>query len=98
MPKCKSCGKQWGWKDTVKSSLATGVKGMVCPYCKKQQYLTAKSKKRCTMYMFFIISPLALFYNSSVTFGFIALIAACMLYMAIWPSLVELSNQEDSKK
>jgi len=96
MPKCQRCRKEWSWIETIKSSFITSGKGMDCPHCKKKQHLTAKSRKRSTISMFVIISPLAFFYNVSPLIGFASLIGACLVYMGVWPYFVELTNQEKS--
>ncbi|WP_120189184.1 TIGR04104 family putative zinc finger protein [Ammoniphilus oxalaticus] len=96
MPTCQSCKRKWTWKETIKTSLALKDSSMNCPHCSKLQYLTAKSKKRSTMSMFFIIAPLAIFFNDSPFIGLVALIVTCLLFMGIWPFLIELSNKKES--
>jgi len=96
LPKCQSCKKEWGYKESLKSTWDFG-KNMNCPYCKRKQYLTAKSRKNSMMIMFFIISPLALFFNSSQLWGLVALVLACVVYIGIWPFIIQLSNKEETR-
>lgn len=96
MPKCNGCRRKWSWFETIKSSFVLNGLDMKCPYCKKRQYLTAKSKKKSAMSVFFIISPVALFYNLSPSMGLASLIGACLFYIGISPYLVEFSNKKGS--
>jgi len=97
MPKCQNCKRQWSYIETLKCTWDFG-KNMKCSYCGRQQYLTKESRKKTMMTMFFMIAPLALFFNSSQLLGLGALAVICVLYILIWPFLVELSSKENSSQ
>ncbi|GAB4074859.1 hypothetical protein GCM10028778_23620 [Barrientosiimonas marina] len=56
--------------------------GMVCPYCGEKQYVTQRSRKKNALYAF--IAPVLLL-----------LILFILIYLGVYPNLVELSNEEE---
>lgn len=96
IPTCQNCHKKWSWKQTFKRSFTLGG-GMICPYCEKKQYLTARMRKRSTIIPF-IITPLImlgnLFFGPSYVFVF-ALLSLLPLFLGAYPFFIELSNEEE---
>ncbi|WP_082684217.1 TIGR04104 family putative zinc finger protein [Lentibacillus amyloliquefaciens] len=41
MPVCQNCGKEWTWKQTVKTLFK-----LKCPHCGANQYESASSRRR----------------------------------------------------
>ncbi|SDJ80053.1 TIGR04104 family putative zinc finger protein [Sediminibacillus albus] len=91
MPTCQNCGKEWTWKQTVKS-----VFKLHCPYCGKKQYETASSRRRGGMVA--LLPLLVLPANAVMDFGWAFIpalvVIACVIFI-IYPFLLKLSNEEE---
>ncbi|WP_188383818.1 TIGR04104 family putative zinc finger protein [Ornithinibacillus halotolerans] len=96
MPTCQNCSKEWKWKQTFKKSFT--IKSYIeCPYCSEKQYLTAKTRKRSTLPAF--IAPLVLFlkliFNIPIIIVLFILIGVLLATLALYPYIIELSNEEE---
>ena len=97
MPTCQSCGKDWSWKQTVKSSFTLDT-GMKCPHCESKQYLTTKARRRSSIFPFIVplLILLPLLFDLSISVMFSIFIVFYLVFIGIYPFLIELSNQEES--
>jgi CXXC-20-CXXC protein len=96
MPSCQKCDQKWSWKQTLKKSFTLDT-GMICPYCKKKQYITKGTMIKNTLITFMAMTVMtiwSLFFGSS--FGLIAIsISFVPLFVMLYPFWVELSNKEN---
>ncbi|MGM7721764.1 TIGR04104 family putative zinc finger protein [Metabacillus sp. Hm71] len=92
MPNCQNCGKQWTWKQTVKSLFKFN-----CPYCGKKQYETASSRRRRDIFSFLPLLSLPI--NSFVHYSWITVLISLLimitLIFAVYPFMIRLSNKEE---
>ena len=96
MPTCKSCGEKWSWKQTFKGSF-TLEPSFQCPFCEKKQYQTKKSKRKCAILPFvapFTFATLSFLGASLFTVVGVG-IGVIILFLTIYPALIDLSNQEE---
>ncbi len=95
MPTCENCRTRWKWSQTVRRLLTLGD-CLKCPACRREQFLTVKSRKRTGVYVF--AAPLLMFV--SVAFGidpFASLglfLMAFLLLLAVTPFFIELTNDK----
>lgn len=96
MPECTNCGKQWSWKETLKSSFSLDP-AMRCPYCGNKQYVTLKSRKRMLILNLLIPLPvlLPLFTDFSLALILGIMLAIFASNIAIMPRLTELADEEE---
>ncbi|MFD1851172.1 TIGR04104 family putative zinc finger protein [Oceanobacillus bengalensis] len=90
MPTCKSCKNQWTWIETVRSFR------MICPYCKKKQYVAASSRKWSsiiTLLVLILVFAVNLFLDLSIGWGILIAIGLGIIVLAIQPFVLELSNE-----
>src|SRR5699024_2874960 len=95
MPTCQNCGKDWRWKQTVNSSFTLDT-GMKCPHCESKQYLTTKARNRSSIFPFIVPlhNLLVLFFNLSISVMLSIFVVFYLVFIGIYPFLIELSNQE----
>lgn len=94
MPVCQSCGKEWTWKQTMKTLFK-----LKCPYCGEKQYESAKSRMKNGMISVLIslIAMLAanilldLSLVSAIIFGLLAVV----ILLSVYPFVLKLSNEEE---
>lgn len=94
MPTCQNCGKEWTWKQTVKTLFRFRLK---CPHCGKRQYLTAMSKFRTSMFGLIPIIALPIFELFNVSWWMIGVLMTPVLIViciAI-PYMIEVSNEDE---
>src|SRR5699024_3825172 len=96
MPTCQNCDKDWSWKQAVKSSFTLDT-GMKCPYCESKQYLTTKARKRSSMFPFIVplLILLPWFSELSIPAMISIFIGFYLVFLGIYPFLIELSNREE---
>jgi CXXC-20-CXXC protein len=97
MPRCQNCNHQWSWETTVRKSFTLGV-GMECPNCGTRQYLTKKSRKKTGIINIFpapILILTALFFDLEITTMLVFAVGLFAAFMAVYPHLVELSNENE---
>jgi|SRR5690625_119355 len=96
MPTCQNCGKDWNWKQTVKRSFTLGT-GMKCPYCESKQYFTTKARRRSSLLSFIVplLILLPWLFELSIPAIISIFIGFFLVFIGIYPFLVELSNQEE---
>jgi len=98
MPACNQCDTKWSWTQTLKRSSFTFGIGMICPYCKQKQYISASSRKKHTMYVLATFVPflINLFFDLSISKAIFYAFITGVIIIGIYPFLIELSNQEES--
>lgn len=94
MPVCQSCGKEWTWKQTMKTLFK-----LKCPYCGEKQYESAKSRMKNSMISVLLISivmlPVSVLLDLSlVTTVTLSFLAAVILF-SVYPFVLKLSNEEE---
>lgn len=96
MPICHNCHKQWTWKQTVKKMFTLDT-GMICPYCDKKQFLTTQSRKRSSITAFFapFIMLVGILFDLSPVTTLILLAVSLFAAIAIYPFLVEFTDEEE---
>lgn len=96
MPICKKCGNEWSWWQTVKKSTFTG-NGMVCPYCKEKQFLSASLGKRNIILVLIIIILylVNVFLDLSLNMTIIIAVIMGLILIGINPFLIKLSNEKE---
>ena len=93
---CKNCDHKWNWKTSVKK-LLTLRNVMKCPHCGEEQYMSAKSQKRLSIYLFtplilwLILSVLNFPLQSVMTVTVLGLVVSIMMM----PFSYELSDEEE---
>lgn len=93
---CKQCSHKWNFKDKMKR-LWSFKQAMKCPYCGKEQYMSAKSKSQYGIIAFIPIMvyvPVSLF-KLSIIFYFILSVLIALLFSIIYSNYLELSNEEE---
>lgn len=96
MPVCKKCGKQWTWGQTLKKMFTVSV-SMNCPYCGSTQYMTARSRKRSSLFAFVapVVMFITVFFDLNLWQALILFLGAAGLLLALGPFAVELGNEEE---
>lgn len=95
MPICQNCQTEWSWKQTIKKSFTMDT-AMNCSNCNHKQYPTRKTRRRFALYL--LIPLLSLLLPSFGVSGLIVigiLISGCILLMAMYPFILQLSSQEE---
>ncbi|SDJ56329.1 TIGR04104 family putative zinc finger protein [Salimicrobium halophilum] len=97
MPVCDHCGYEWRRRDVWKK-LSVQARG-TCPSCGQMQYVTAKSRKRGSMYMllvFLILIVQAVF--EIPLWGSIAMLFALafVLMTFVIPKVYELTSEQEA--
>ncbi|WP_110927758.1 TIGR04104 family putative zinc finger protein [Bacillus massiliglaciei] len=90
---CQNCNKCWNWKQTQKAGFVLDT-GMTCPYCRKKQYLTPKSRKRLLLSNVMILLPLLLpLFNYSPLIS-LSLIFVLGIAVLLFYPFYNVSNEE----
>ncbi|UFU00118.1 hypothetical protein KO561_03905 [Radiobacillus kanasensis] len=95
MPTCQNCDTKWDWAESIKKSF-TLDNSMECPYCKRKQYVSKKSRRRMSFGNF--IGPfvlLILLMGQPILVIVSAAVGLFALVMCLYPFLMELSNEEE---
>lgn len=94
MPTCQNCGKEWMWKQTVKTLFQFRLK---CPYCGKRQYLTAASKSRTSMFGLIPIIALPIIGMFNFPWWGIGVLMTPVLIVIfiVLPYMIEVSNEDE---
>ncbi|MBM7632386.1 TIGR04104 family putative zinc finger protein [Geomicrobium sediminis] len=93
MPTCSNCKQGWGWRLSIKKSFS--IYGMSCPHC-QVQYLSRNAKRKTSFLAFLplLVPLLSLLTN----LGFLAIImiflSVSLLFMSLYPFLMELSSED----
>lgn len=98
MPNCENCGRQWKWKTIVLNTLKFTNK-VNCPYCGKVQYIVPKSRKQNTLFSFlpaFLIIAATLIFDLEVLGTFLLVPTLIFAFLAIYPFLINLSNEDEA--
>lgn len=95
MPTCQNCDNEWSWKQTCKKYFTLDT-GMACPYCGEKQYVTSRSRKKSSIFLF--IGPalmlINLFFGPSLIVLFI-LLGSFPLIVGVYPLMIELTSKEE---
>ncbi|WP_313467514.1 TIGR04104 family putative zinc finger protein [Carnobacterium sp.] len=96
MPTCQNCKNKWGWKETFKKTFTTDP-AMKCPYCGEKQYTSLKTRKWSLLFSMLPLLPLLLniFLDISLLMMIGLIIGSGILYICLYPFVLELSNQEE---
>lgn len=96
MPTCQHCGKEWSWKQTIKTSFTLGTV-LTCPHCEHQQFITKQSRWRMNVLNFIIPLNLLLplLFDIPPVVTLFSLFGTGALIILIHPFFVQLSNTED---
>ncbi|PAV28509.1 hypothetical protein CIL05_16365 [Virgibacillus profundi] len=96
MPSCSHCERKWTYGDTLKRSFRMK---MVCPYCKGENYHSAKSRKK-SMMTSVVLAPAIILFGTFTDLSLLAVIpvalALGLMVLAVTPFLTELSVEEES--
>ena len=96
MAACQKCQQKWSWQEVLKKSFTFKMK-MTCPHCGHHQYMSAKARKKSIN----ITMVLQLIWLIPVFLGapsYFTIASACItiiLAIALTPSMLELSNEEE---
>ncbi|MDQ0215402.1 CXXC-20-CXXC protein [Oikeobacillus pervagus] len=96
MPICQNCQSKWKWKETLLKSFSFSY-GWTCPYCQHIQYVSAKSRKKASVFTTLPILlwfPLTIFHVPISVILVIELIAYVMVLLLV-PRLYQLRNKEE---
>ncbi|MED5244813.1 MULTISPECIES: TIGR04104 family putative zinc finger protein [Priestia] len=96
MATCQNCNHKWNWRTTFKQ-LLTFRNVLECPHCDKQQYISAKSQKRLSIYSF---APLIIWLILSLLdFSFPSIVVAELIFfiaaVIMMPLSYEVSSEEE---
>lgn len=95
MPTCQNCKRECSWQQTFKKMFLFNTR-MKCPHCGTKQYYTKRARTRMSVLIFLI--PFIIFLTL-FDIPFFLLIGIhllfCLSIMAIFPFLIELSNEEE---
>ncbi|USK77615.1 hypothetical protein LIT31_21785 [Peribacillus frigoritolerans] len=95
MPTCQQCGYKWGWIEAF-FKMFTFSKKLRCPSCDSSQYVSRKTKKLLSLYIFIslLIVP---FISSGVPKGYVLAfeIVAYALVIILMPFIYKLSNKDE---
>jgi CXXC-20-CXXC protein len=94
MPTCQKCGRQWLWRQTVKSLLQFR---MICPHCDNRQYLTAGSKLKAGMFGLIPMNHFPIIGLFNIPWWTVGVLMTPLLLVifVIFPYLIEVSNEEE---
>lgn len=95
MPKCQHCGENWTWQQTVKKSFTLDTH-MKCPYCNEKQFISKRTRKWSSAFMFVI--PLVLLLNifwQPTLWTIVIMVFIASIYLVSYPYWLELSNEEN---
>ena len=97
MPHCQNCAHQWSWTDTLKLSFKY-FKGVKCPNCGKEQYVSIKSKQRPMLIsfigVFILVFSRPLFDLNLLTYTLLAILLLLIVLIATLYS-IKLSNEQE---
>ncbi|OZU89486.1 hypothetical protein CIL03_07185 [Virgibacillus indicus] len=95
MPDCAHCRHEWSYGETLKKSFQMK---MVCPYCKQDNYHSARGRKR-SMMTSVVLAPAIILFGTFIDapWLWVILIALVlgMITIAATPFLMELSKEEE---
>ncbi|MFD2211257.1 TIGR04104 family putative zinc finger protein [Virgibacillus halophilus] len=95
MPICENCNTKWNWEQTIKKMFAIDGLTMVCPCCGKKQYLTKKSRIKCSLLLSitsFSLVLLANYLHMSIAGSFSFLPVLIIIVLLFFPHFMELSS------
>lgn len=96
MPTCAHCGKQWGYKSTLKRSFRVRL---ICPYCEEVNFQSAKTGKKIGLYNLIllpIVLFLGMFLDLSGLWVFITVFVFVLTIFSVTPYFIELSKDEEA--
>ncbi|MEN1968390.1 TIGR04104 family putative zinc finger protein [Lentibacillus sp. N15] len=91
MPICQNCGREWTWKQTIKTLFK-----LKCPHCGERQYETAASRWKngmFTMIWLVIFTPIVSFLDVSMPGAVIVGSILILIQLGIHPFNLKLSNE-----
>lgn len=97
VPTCKKCATRWTWFETVRrASFAFGGR-MTCPYCGKEQYVSAQSRKWSSFSVLFVMIPffINIVFDLSLATAFVLAVLTVFIIIAVYPFFVTLANEEE---
>ena len=96
MATCQKCQQKWSWQEIMKKSFTLKMK-MTCSHCGHHQYMSAKARKRSINFSMALqliwLIPLFLGVPSYFIIG--AACIAIIISIALTPSMLELSSEEE---
>ncbi|WP_099363705.1 TIGR04104 family putative zinc finger protein [Fredinandcohnia onubensis] len=92
MPICNHCGKEWTWKQTMKT-----LSRLKCPQCNNKQYESASSKKKTSIIGLIpvIALPINVFLNNPWWMVVIIMIPMIAVVLCVYPFMIKVSNEEE---
>lgn len=96
MPVCQHCHKQWTYKDSLKKVFRVKKQ---CPYCRKTNFLSAKSRRResfLSMLPVFIVWLPMVLMDISLKWLVAAAFVVLLIYYAVLPLFTEITKEEQS--
>ena len=96
MSTCQKCQHKWSWQEVMKKAFTLKMK-MTCPHCSHHQYMSAKARKRSINFSMVLqlIWLLPLFLGAPSYFTIGSACIAIIISLALTPSMLELSNEEE---
>lgn len=94
MPTCQHCHQTWSYTETLKKLFRLA---MICPYCSKQNYLSATTRRHSSMFSMLII---VVFFSLTwlsvpLTWSIIIILIGNLSMIAIYPYVAQLSKKEE---
>ncbi|MGP4041663.1 TIGR04104 family putative zinc finger protein [Gracilibacillus sp. D59] len=91
-----TCHNDWSYLQTLKKSFTLDP-AMPCPYCGTNQFLTKTTRRKTGILNFLpaLVILLPSLFDVSIMISVLFLLITLTAMVAIYPTLVELSNQEE---
>lgn len=96
MPVCQTCGHTWSLGETLKRSFSIWP-AMKCPNCERDQFITAKSRKRSAIVSGLSIALVMLFkiFFGPTAYTFVLFGLVLLVVMITYLRMIKLSNTEE---
>ena len=96
MPVCANCRHHWSFRETLRA-VYTLKPTMTCPNCRKEQHLTAASRKRGALMPFLVVIPMLI--NVFFDLNWLAVIGEMLMiaviFNLVYPRLIDLTEEEE---
>ncbi|WP_181347895.1 TIGR04104 family putative zinc finger protein [Thalassobacillus sp. CUG 92003] len=96
MPVCNNCRNEWSWGDCVKKAFRFR-NGIKCRCCGEIQYQTQASMRKASLYGMIplFLLPLVISFDMSIIVSFAIFFLAELVYLALFPYSLELTNKQE---
>ncbi|WP_226577796.1 TIGR04104 family putative zinc finger protein [Halobacillus litoralis] len=96
MPKCNHCQNQWSWIDCMRKAFRLRSE-FICRYCGAKQYQTQASMRRTSLLSLIplLLLPVVILFNLSIPISLAFFFIAEVLYLSVFPFVLELTSKHE---